>query len=107
MSLLIALILGVTCGAIPVILGAIMEELEVGVLGFVGIMCKRRYFSVYMAMIPGVILCAFYILRHACAKQLLALITLPKLFHSQLNDAVVLPAYKVKSYISGSFTAHK
>ena len=35
MSLLIALILGVTCGALPIILGAIMEELEVGVLGFV------------------------------------------------------------------------
>lgn len=26
---------GVTCGALPIILGAIMEELEVGVLGFV------------------------------------------------------------------------
>ncbi len=28
MSLLIALILGVTCGALPIILGAIMEELK-------------------------------------------------------------------------------
>ena len=34
MSLLIALILGLR-GALPIILGAIMEELEVGVLGFV------------------------------------------------------------------------
>ncbi|HDR3890285.1 MULTISPECIES: hypothetical protein [Bacillus] len=69
MSLLIALILGVTCGAIPVILGAIMEELEVGVLGFAASCVSALFFGLYGA-IPVAILCAFYILRHARAKQL-------------------------------------
>ncbi len=44
MSLLIALILGVTCGAFPVILGAIMEELEIGVLGFVASCVSALFF---------------------------------------------------------------
>ncbi|MED1284556.1 hypothetical protein [Bacillus mycoides] len=69
MSLLIALILGVTCGAIPVILGAIMEELEVGVLGFAASCVSALFFGLYGA-IPVSILCAFYILRHARTKQL-------------------------------------
>ncbi|MED0984259.1 hypothetical protein [Bacillus paramycoides] len=68
MSLLIALILGVSCGAIPVILGAIMEELEVGVLGFVASCVSALFFGLYGA-IPVSILCAFYILRHARTKQ--------------------------------------
>ncbi|MDF9446540.1 hypothetical protein COI41_03380 [Bacillus toyonensis] len=68
MSLLIALILGVLCGAIPVILGAIMEELEVGVLGFVASCVSALFFGLYGA-VPVAILCAFYILRHARSKQ--------------------------------------
>ncbi|MFK4413915.1 hypothetical protein ABH961_002456 [Bacillus sp. RC251] len=68
MSLLIALILGVTCGALPVILGAIMEELEVGVLGFVTSCVSALFFGLFGA-IPVSILCAFYIVRHARAKQ--------------------------------------
>ncbi|WP_144467028.1 hypothetical protein [Bacillus toyonensis] len=68
MSLLIALILGALCGAIPVILGAIMEELEVGVLGFVASCVSALFFGLYGA-IPVAILCAFYILRHARSKQ--------------------------------------
>ncbi|GAB6430104.1 MULTISPECIES: hypothetical protein [Bacillus] len=68
MSLLIALILGVTCGALPVILGAIMEELEVGVLGFVASCVSALFFGLFGA-IPVSILCAFYIVRHARAKQ--------------------------------------
>ncbi|HDR7874360.1 hypothetical protein [Bacillus mobilis] len=68
MSLLIALILGVTCGALPVILGAIMEELEVGVLGFVASCVSVLFFGLFGA-IPVSILCAFYIVRHARAKQ--------------------------------------
>ncbi|AHA07292.1 hypothetical protein COM33_18330 [Bacillus toyonensis] len=68
MSLLIALILGVLCGAIPVILGAIMEELEVGVLGFVASCVSALFFGLYGA-IPVAILCAFYILRYARSKQ--------------------------------------
>ncbi|CUB12145.1 hypothetical protein BN2127_JRS1_03932 [Bacillus cereus] len=68
MSLLIALILGVTCGALPVILGAIMEELEVGVIGFVASCVSALLFGLFGA-IPVSILCAFYIVRHARAKQ--------------------------------------
>ena len=68
MSLLIALILGVTCGALPVILGAIMEELEVGVIGFVASCVSALFFGLFGA-IPVSILCAFYIVRHARAKQ--------------------------------------
>ncbi|PDZ16147.1 hypothetical protein [Bacillus anthracis] len=68
MSLLIALILGVTCGALPVILGAIMEELEVGVLGFVASCVSALFFDLFGA-IPVSILCAFYIIRHARTKQ--------------------------------------
>lgn len=49
MSLLIALILGVTCGALPIILGAIMEELEVGVLGFVA-SCVSALLLVYSVL---------------------------------------------------------
>lgn len=94
MSLLIALILGVMCGALPVILGAIMEELEVGVLGFVASCVSALLFGLFGA-IPVSILCAFYIIRHARAKQFV-LITSRKLFHSQLNDAAVLLAYNYK-----------
>ncbi|HDR7791778.1 TPA: hypothetical protein QCY19_000300 [Bacillus luti] len=68
MNLLIALILGVICGAFPVILGAIMEELEVGVLGFVASCVSALFFGLFGA-IPVSILCALYILRHARAKQ--------------------------------------
>lgn len=68
MSILIALILGVSCGAIPVILGAIMEELEVGVLGFAASCVSALFFGLFGA-IPVSILCAFYILRHARTKQ--------------------------------------
>ncbi|WP_394626768.1 hypothetical protein [Bacillus cereus] len=68
MSLLIALILGVTCGAFPVILGAIMEELEIGVLGFVASCVSALLFGLFGA-IPVSILCAFYIIRHARTKQ--------------------------------------
>ncbi|BCC13519.1 TPA: hypothetical protein ACLBZV_001657 [Bacillus cereus] len=68
MSLLIALILGVTCGALPIILGAIMEELEVGVLGLVASCVSALFFGLFGA-IPISILCAFYIIRHARTKQ--------------------------------------
>ena len=95
MSLLIALILGVTCGALPIILGAIMEELEVGVLGFVASCVSALFFGLFGA-IPISILCAFYIIRHARTKQFECLITSRKLFHSQLNDAAVLLAYNYK-----------
>ena len=64
MSLLIALILGVTCGALPIILGAIMEELEVGVAS-----CVSALFFGLFGAIPVSILCAFYIIRHARTKQ--------------------------------------
>lgn len=94
MSLLIALILGVTCGAIPVILGAIMEELEVGVLGFAA-SCVSALFLVYMVLFLF-LFCAHFIYYAMLAQNSSALITLPKLFHSQLNDAAALPAYKVK-----------
>ena len=46
-----------------------MEELEVGVLGFVASCVSALFFGLYGA-IPVSILCAFYILRHARAKQL-------------------------------------
>ncbi|KFN04583.1 hypothetical protein D0U04_01245 [Bacillus clarus] len=68
MNLIMALILGVTCGAIPAILGAIMEELEIGVLGFVASSVSALLFGLFGA-IPVAILFAFYILRHARSKQ--------------------------------------
>ena len=90
MSLLIALILGVTW-AFPVILGAIMEELEIGVLGFVASCVSALLFGLFGA-IPVSILCAFYIIRHARTKQFY-LITSHKLSHSQLNDVAELLTY--------------
>ncbi|PFK46848.1 hypothetical protein COI93_03090 [Bacillus cereus] len=68
MSLIIALIIGVTCGAVPAILGAFMEELEIGMLGFVASSVSALFFGLYGA-IPVGILFAVYILRHARAKQ--------------------------------------
>lgn len=68
MNLIMALIIGVTCGAVPAILGAIMEELEIGMLGFVASSVSALFFGMYGA-IPVTILFAFYILRHARTKQ--------------------------------------
>ncbi|ABS22972.1 hypothetical protein ACRS6Y_05755 [Bacillus cytotoxicus] len=68
MNLIMALIIGVTCGAIPAILGAIMEELEIGMLGFVASSVSALLFGLYGA-IPVSILFAFYIVRHARVKQ--------------------------------------
>lgn len=68
MNLILALILGVTCGAIPAILGAIMEELEIGMLGFVASSVSALLFGLYGA-IPVAILFSLYILRHARTKQ--------------------------------------
>ncbi len=45
-----------------------MEELEVGVLGFVASCVSALFFGLFGA-IPVSILCAFYIIRHARTKQ--------------------------------------
>lgn len=97
MSLLIALILGVLCGAIPVILGAIMEELEVGVLGFVA-SCVSALFLVYTALFL-LLFCAHFIYYATLAQNNLALTTWRKLSRSRLNGAVELLAYNYKNEI--------
>ena len=95
MSLLIALILGVTCGAFPVILGAIMEELEIGVLGFVASCVSALLFGLFGA-IPVSILCAFYIIRHARTKQF-DYNHIAQIIRSRLNDADALLTYNYKN----------
>ena len=45
-----------------------MEELEIGVLGFVASCVSALFFGLFGA-IPVSILCAFYIIRHARTKQ--------------------------------------
>lgn len=68
MNLIIALIIGVSCGSIPAVLGAITEELEIGMFGFVASSVSALLFGVYSAF-PIAILFAFYMLRHARTKQ--------------------------------------
>lgn len=68
MELILAILFGVVCGAIPAVLGAIMDELEVGMIGFVASTVSALFFSLYGA-VPVSILFSFYILRHARTKR--------------------------------------
>lgn len=68
MELIVSLLIGVVFGAIPAIVGAFMEELEIGMIGFVASSVSALLFSFYGA-IPMVILFVLYIFRHARIKQ--------------------------------------
>ncbi|CAM4037715.1 hypothetical protein BAMA_09550 [Bacillus manliponensis] len=68
MELIVSLLIGVLFGAIPAIIGAFMEELEIGMIGFVASSVSALLFSFYGA-IPVGILFALYIFRHARSKQ--------------------------------------
>ena len=68
MELIVAILFGVVCGAIPAVVGAILDELEVGMIGFVASTVSALFFGLYGA-IPVGLLFAFYILRHARIKR--------------------------------------
>lgn len=68
MELIVSLLIGVVFGAIPAIVGAFMEELEIGMVGFVASSVSALLFGFYGA-IPIVILFVLYIFRHARIKQ--------------------------------------
>ncbi|MEH7463685.1 hypothetical protein V7166_16810 [Bacillus thuringiensis] len=68
MELILAILFGVVCGAIPAVMGAIMDELEIGMIGFVASTVSALFFGLYGA-VPVGILFAFYILRHARTKR--------------------------------------
>lgn len=68
MELIIAILFGVVCGSIPAVVGAIMDELEIGMIGFVASTVSALFFGLYGA-VPVGLLFALYILRHARTKR--------------------------------------
>ncbi len=72
-----------------------MEELEIGVLGFVASCVSALLFGLFGA-IPVSILCAFYIYAMLVQNNLV-LITSHKLPRSRLNDAAALLTYNYKN----------
>lgn len=68
MELILSILFGVVCGSIPAVVGAIMEELEVGMIGFVASSVSALFFGLYGA-IPVCLLFALYILRHSRTKR--------------------------------------
>jgi hypothetical protein len=68
MYLISALIIGIVCGAIPVIIGTAREEMEIGMFGFIASVVSAVILGVYLAG-PVAALFVFFILRRVYAKS--------------------------------------
>ncbi|MFD3447924.1 hypothetical protein ACFDTO_25355 [Microbacteriaceae bacterium 4G12] len=62
MAFITALIIGIACGAVPAITGAVREELEIGMFGFVASIVSATIMGFYLA-IPIATLFTFFVIR--------------------------------------------
>lgn len=74
MYLISALIIGIACGIIPIILGTIKEELELGMLGFITAIGSAIMDGLYLACLVTAVFVIFILkdIHSNAPKQVLA-----------------------------------
>jgi hypothetical protein len=75
MYLISALIIGVVCGAVPAITGALKEKLEIGMFGFLASVVSAVILGFYLS-VPTAIAFTYFIVRRP--KQEVIIIPFPK-----------------------------